>query len=222
MPASDLSIARKARTRSPSRAAGVPPLNKRELQKLRTKRELLKAGREVYISRGLDSPTIEDVTNAAGVSRASFYLHYESREAHIIAVFEREIRRQMRLYRSMTPEDIVSVASIRAWIDQFCDRFRPERQVILITYRALSMDPRNLVMIYQSRRRMVAKVARRVPDLRIIRRDGTVDHDRFAEMYEIFNAMESLSLFSAFDAINEEREFVVNAVVNRIAQFCNV
>jgi AcrR family transcriptional regulator len=214
----DTAVTSLSRVKVKLNLAGLP--NKRELQKIRTRRELLRAGREVYMSRGLDAPTIEDVTKAAGVSRAAFYLHYVSREAHILAVFEREVRRQLRLYRSLTAKDAHSYDGILKWVRGFIARFRPERNVILITWRALSTDPRNLNLIYRMRRGVVLKLANRVPALKLLCEDGSIDKQRFIEMYAIFDEMESISLFSAFDAIDEDYDLVLANVARRIANLC--
>src|ERR1700722_20378676 len=111
-------------------------VDKRNLQSRRTRKQLLRAGRKVYMTRGLAMPTIEDVTDAAGVSRASFYLHFASREAHILAVFESEVRRQLQLYRSMSPDDFRDLKTIRAWVDRLIAGFEPSRQIMHLFWRA--------------------------------------------------------------------------------------
>src|ERR1700738_4010024 len=134
---------------------------KRNLTLRRTRKQLLRAGRKVYMTRGLEMPTIEDVTDAAGVSRASFYLHFASRESHILAVFENEVRRELQLYRSLSPDDIRDHKAIRAWVDRFIAGFEPHRQIMHLFWRALSIDPTLLAYGYHARMQMVAKVGRR-------------------------------------------------------------
>jgi AcrR family transcriptional regulator len=172
------------------------------------------------MTRGLEMPTIEDVTDAAGVSRASFYLHFASRESHILAVFENEVRRELQLYRSMSPDDIRDHKAIRAWVDRFIAGFEPHRQIMHLFWRALSIDPTLLAYGYHARMQMVAKVGRRVPSLKLYLPDGTPDLDRFFEMNGIFTELQTASLYSAFDALGGDTARVVANIVNRLAAFC--
>ena len=50
-------------------------------QKLLTRRRLLDAATEVFHKRGFVAATVDDIVNAAEVSRATFYLHYANKEA---------------------------------------------------------------------------------------------------------------------------------------------
>ena len=53
----------------------------RDEQKLLTRRRLLDAATEVFEERGFVAATVDDIVNAAEVSRATFYLHYANKEA---------------------------------------------------------------------------------------------------------------------------------------------
>ena len=174
------------------------------------------------MTRGLAMPTIEDVTDAAGVSRASFYLHFASREAHILAVFESEVRRQLQLYRSMSPDDFRDLKTIRAWVDRLIAGFEPSRQIMHLFWRALSIDPALLAYGYHARMQMVAKVGRRVPSLKLYLADGTPDMDRFFEMNGIFTELQTASLYSAFGALGDDTDRVVANVAKRLAVFSGV
>lgn len=51
----------------------------REEQKRFTRQRLLEAAKDVFARTGYASATIEDITTAAGASRATFYLHFRSK-----------------------------------------------------------------------------------------------------------------------------------------------
>lgn len=44
------------------------------------KPRLLEAARRVFLERGLDRAKVEEITQAAGLSKGAFYLHFESKE----------------------------------------------------------------------------------------------------------------------------------------------
>jgi AcrR family transcriptional regulator len=60
----------------------------REEQKLFTRRRLIDAALEVFGERGYIQATIDDISEAAGASRATFYLHFASKLALVHALAE--------------------------------------------------------------------------------------------------------------------------------------
>ena len=47
-------------------------------RRARTRAELVKAARGLYAARTFDSITVDDVVNAAGVAKGTFYVHFDS------------------------------------------------------------------------------------------------------------------------------------------------
>src|SRR5689334_10856473 len=54
-----------------------------------TRAALLRAGEELFGKRGLDGPSLDDICAAAGKTRGAFYVHFEDRDAFLVAVMER-------------------------------------------------------------------------------------------------------------------------------------
>jgi TetR/AcrR family transcriptional repressor of nem operon len=54
-----------------------------------TREALLRAGEELFGKRGLDGPSLDDICAAAGKTRGAFYVHFEDRDAFLVAVMER-------------------------------------------------------------------------------------------------------------------------------------
>lgn len=55
-----------------------------------TRDKLLRAGAELFAKEGLDSPSLDAICERAGYTRGAFYVHFEDREAFMVAVMERE------------------------------------------------------------------------------------------------------------------------------------
>ena len=53
-----------------------------------TRAALLRAGTELFATRGLDGPSLDDICAAAGKTRGAFYVHFEDRDAFLVAVME--------------------------------------------------------------------------------------------------------------------------------------
>jgi AcrR family transcriptional regulator len=55
-------------------------VSRHERRKLRTRRKLLEAARRVIGQRGYDDTSVLDITEAADVSKGTFYLHFKDKE----------------------------------------------------------------------------------------------------------------------------------------------
>ena len=71
-------------------SGGQAALSLREEQKLFTRRRLLDAARRVFAARGYGASGIDDLVAAAGVGRATFYLHFANK-SEVMAEVSREL-----------------------------------------------------------------------------------------------------------------------------------
>jgi len=55
-----------------------------------TREKLLRAGAELFAKEGLDGPSLDAICERAGYTRGAFYVHFEDRDAFMVAVMERE------------------------------------------------------------------------------------------------------------------------------------
>lgn len=65
-------------------------MTNRQLAALETKKKLLEAGRRLICEKGLASTAIEEITDAAGVSKGTFYTYF-SRKEDIVSVLSRSM-----------------------------------------------------------------------------------------------------------------------------------
>src|SRR5258708_4690615 len=65
------------------------PISRRERKKGRTRADIYNAAMNLFVRRGFDSVTIEDICDAADVARASFFLHFPDKEALVRVYGER-------------------------------------------------------------------------------------------------------------------------------------
>jgi TetR/AcrR family transcriptional regulator, transcriptional repressor for nem operon len=52
----------------------------------RTREALVEAGIELFSQKGLDAPSLDEICDRAGFTRGAFYVHFEDRDAFLVAV----------------------------------------------------------------------------------------------------------------------------------------
>lgn len=63
-------------------------LNKRKLRAIETKSKIYKTARKLVLEHGFENVSVDSIVNAAGVSKGTFYLHFESKDALAAALVE--------------------------------------------------------------------------------------------------------------------------------------
>src|SRR5258707_15101424 len=77
-------------------------VSRRERKKGRTRADIYNAAMNLFLKRGFDSVTIDDICDAADVARATFFLHFPAKETLLVEYGDRanaELAAAIRRYR---------------------------------------------------------------------------------------------------------------------------
>jgi AcrR family transcriptional regulator len=69
--------------------------------------DLLAAGRELFLAKGVAATSLDDITRAAGVSKGLFYLYFRAKEDLVLALqdqFSREFAARVRVAAAAEPD----------------------------------------------------------------------------------------------------------------------
>jgi AcrR family transcriptional regulator len=108
----------------------------RQEHRLLTKRRMLGAALEVFAERGYNAATVEDIVAAAGVARATFYLHFKNKMEIVECLTEEVHPGVLALYNDL--DDLIAAnparvrQAIRPWISQALGWFDENRTVVLL------------------------------------------------------------------------------------------
>ena len=122
----------------------------RQEYQLLTRRRLLDAALEVFDRDGFHSATVEKIVAAAGVARATFYLHFKNK-MEIVTALTDEIRPGVaELYRGLDEGIAVEGADVRAvvttWLDEAIAWFDdPQNRIMTHVWQRLSVEPGSMV-----------------------------------------------------------------------------
>jgi AcrR family transcriptional regulator len=89
-------------------------------RRVNTRARLLEAAEDVFVRKGLNRVTVDDLVGAAGFTRGAFYSNFSSIEEVFVAVFEQGSARLLRAVREVVdsvPEHEFSMDSIGLILD---------------------------------------------------------------------------------------------------------
>jgi len=108
----------------------------RQEHRLLTKRRMLGAALDVFAERGYSAATVEDIVAAAGVARATFYLHFKNKMEVVECLTEDVHPGVVALYNDLDELIAANPArvrqAIRAWILRAMSWFDENRTVVLL------------------------------------------------------------------------------------------
>ncbi len=117
------------------------PVSRRERKKGRTRADIYNAAMTLFLRRGFDSVTIDDICDDADVARATFFLHFPAKEALLIEYGERandELAAAIASYRGS------ATATIRMALKVLAERAARHPDVVRLVMREVMARPRVL------------------------------------------------------------------------------
>jgi AcrR family transcriptional regulator len=118
----------------------MPPTLRQEHRDA-TRRRIVAAARRVFVKKGYTRATVEEITVAAGVSRATLYLHFDSKYALLAVVTEKmraeAIEAGHRLADVLFSGDR---ADLRGWIEWMLGWYAQNRPMALASEEAASSE----------------------------------------------------------------------------------
>src|SRR6201987_428233 len=85
---------------------------------------LLETGLRILHERGFNATGVQDITEAAGVPKGSFYNHFESKEALGIEVLERYWQVGLNSLKILEDTDVAPVSRLKAYFHKLNLRAR--------------------------------------------------------------------------------------------------
>lgn len=111
----------------------------RERKKEKTHGALVDAARRLFLTKGFEGTTVDEIAAAAEVSQRTFFRYFPTKEA---VVFSEHGARLSRLRALLNRQDRTSgYASVRAAIFEFADWYAGKRDELFAEYRIVTASP---------------------------------------------------------------------------------
>lgn len=129
----------------PARARGEAPDGKRptlrDAQRALTRTRILEAAGHLFASRGYAATSIDHIAEGAGVSRATFYLHFTSKLELMNALLEGLLPEVHALYRQLLAHQTPTREDVRAFVERFFEFYAHHGELLSASVQAEAADP---------------------------------------------------------------------------------
>src|SRR6266850_5733877 len=85
---------------SPSTVVTAARGSRRERKKERTRQEIYRAAMELFLARGFDAVTIEEICQTADVAKGTFFLHFPTKDAFLLEYGQQAVQELEALLHS--------------------------------------------------------------------------------------------------------------------------
>lgn len=93
----------------------------------RTRQQILKGARDLFIRRGYNASSMEDIRKHANVSKGSIYYHFKSKQQLLMEIFEQKTAEWIEGWRKIEKPGMPAVEKLYAladyWQEDFDDPF---------------------------------------------------------------------------------------------------
>jgi AcrR family transcriptional regulator len=116
-----------------------PAPSLRERKKTRTRHHLIEAARRLFLKKGFEGTTVDEIAQAADVSQRTFFRYFPTKEAVVFSQHDDRIERlRTLLRRSDVP---VGYAAVRQAVLEFAAWYAAGREELLDEYRIVMSSP---------------------------------------------------------------------------------
>jgi AcrR family transcriptional regulator len=146
-----------------AQSSGSRAPNLRDQQRIFTRARLVEAAVTCFGQQGYPGTTIEDIVAEAGASRATFYLHFNSkleilREA-MGAIVPEVDRRYAQLDEALAKPGGVTRDELSAWLDDWITFWQDNAALINAAHQAVVVEPGQVREDWESRARLAGQLA---------------------------------------------------------------
>ena len=115
-------------------------MNRWEARKGKTRRSIKDTAMRIFLEGGYLATTVEQLIEAADVSRSTFYSHFANKLELLNALVEDHIEHRAVRFRALVDLPVISPESISSWFDDVIKDARSNRDSVTLFRLAVGLD----------------------------------------------------------------------------------
>ena len=194
------------------REAQVAGLNEfARQQKEESRRRLIEAAERVFNRAGYIATSVDDIAQEAGVSRQTFYRHYDGKLAIGMEYFERQNDISLPLWLKIGDLDYTDPAVVTAWITELFD-FNEARRLSIRTFVEMGIVEAEFVdRIKAVILAIIHTLGDKIPALAAARGKDSASRRRWVDAWLFFYQLREQCSMNATGFMSTDRGHVIDA-----------
>lgn len=196
-------------------ASSEPEGSLRDQQKALTRQRIVRAARGCFLSDGVSGTSFDTIAQRAGVSRATVYLHYASKEALLLAMLEEDWRAQCALYATL-PGNATQPAAFAEWLRAMVTAYQKQRDFMGLYALVLGQEPALAEQLELQRHRLLRLLGQH---FRAFDVDSPASPEQKLEAYLMLGQIEQFCLMAMRADYADIVEPGIALLATRLARF---
>jgi AcrR family transcriptional regulator len=119
------------------------------------------AARQVFYDKGFFPASVEEIAVQAGVSRATIYLYYRSKDEMLLDLMRQDLAYQLEIYAELVTLKRVSLAAVRKWLVRLRGEQDERRNSLNLFWAGANLQTNALDPVYRHHDNIIATLGRR-------------------------------------------------------------
>lgn len=117
----------------------------------------------MFYDKGFFPASVEEIAAHAGVSRATVYLYYRSKDEMLLDLMRQDLAYQLEIYAELVTLKRVSLAGVRKWLVRLRGEQDERRNSLNLFWAGANLQTNALDPVYRHHDNIIATLGRRFP-----------------------------------------------------------
>jgi AcrR family transcriptional regulator len=182
------------------------------MQKEASRRRLLEAARRVFSRYGYLAPSVDDIAQEAGVSRQTFYRHFDGKLAVAMEYFDRQNEVALPLWTRIAHEDFNDPKVVTAWITALFDHFEANRNTLRTFMEMGVVESQFLRRVKELVPEIIERLGEGIPGFAAARGTGPTARKRWMDAWLLLWQLREQCNLNATGFMTKDRSLVIEAI----------
>jgi len=164
--------------------------------------------------------TVDDIAARARVGRATFYVHFESKDAVLMEILREDLRRQEALYRRLARTPALTEDVLVDWVNLHVKGFASRRASVLLFSVVMGLNPEFVALFDRKREELFRILGETIPAFAFAEGDGSPETaQRRVEAHLLFFELSQTSFHVALQGWQVDVDVATRVLARNFLSF---
>jgi AcrR family transcriptional regulator len=188
-------------------------------RKERNRQELLSAAERVFTEQGYLAPSVDDIAKAAGVTRQTFYRHFDSKLAIALEYYDLRRSQSLAIWGSLTDAEAHDPGQVKAWLLRLVGHHKAQKDFVRVAVELGTAEPRFLAQLELLVPEIIAALAAHIPAFAAAQGEGREHRRPRAEAWLIIDQIIGRCTSAAMNFSTVDEEIAAEVIAAHLVDF---